>query len=75
MELAKALRANPHPKMKVRLKPGDFSLLREAVEQDGFPFSSEKDLEEKFNQLRGQYEPYALAIGEELMITLPPWIN
>jgi len=74
VELSRALQAIPREGAKSRLRPEDFSQLREAVERDRFPLLTGAETEEKFNQLRSQYEPYAVAIAEKLVVPLPPWM-
>jgi hypothetical protein len=73
-ELSRALHTSPYARKNSRMRPEDFSKLCEAVDLDGFPILAGKDAEEKFNQLRSEYEPQALAIAEKLMVNLPPWV-
>jgi hypothetical protein len=57
-----------------RLPPEDMVRLREMMTAAGLPLKETPETESRLQNLRGMYEPYANALGEHLLMTLPRWV-
>jgi len=58
-----------------RLSPEELALLREQLRKDGFVLTDGDGADQKLEQTRALYEPYALALADFLRLDLPPWIK
>lgn len=56
------------------LRPLDMAVLRAALADAGVPMRDGAEADHKFEKLRGMYEPYVKALGDRLMMPLPPWM-
>jgi len=66
----------PHPPgCGERLPAETLARLRERLAQTPTPLSDASDFFERLAALRAQYEPYALALADYLLIELPPWCH
>ena len=54
---------------------GELALLREQLRKDGFVLTDGDGADQKLEQTRALYEPYALALADFLRLDLPPWIK
>jgi hypothetical protein len=57
-----------------RLPSEDFLSLKRRLEAIGFPFEVGERAETELAAFRSGYEPFAFAIGQRLMMDLPPWL-
>jgi hypothetical protein len=58
-----------------RLDADQLLNLRRALKDHGLRVRESAQSEEKLTHMRSLYEPYAIAIAQNLFITLPPWIH
>jgi len=56
-----------------RMPPEELASLRQGLQEIGFPLSD--DGVAKLDELRQQYEPYAISLARYLRIDLPPWVR
>jgi hypothetical protein len=75
VDLAQLVNAQYDPLAPVRLDAEQLLKLRQALEEHGLQLLESAESEEKLKHLRSLYEPYALAMARNLLITLPPWIH
>jgi hypothetical protein len=75
VDLAQLVNAQYDPLAPVRLDAEQLLTLRLALQQHGLRLLESAESEEKLKHLRSLYEPYALAMAGNLLITLPPWIH
>jgi hypothetical protein len=74
IDLALTFRVAPHTPDPDRLPPESFRALCETLDQAGMPICRDKAAVAQLAQLRSQYEPYVNALGERLLLALPPWL-
>lgn len=74
VDLCQVFSAAPKPLPKDRLTPETLAKLRTKLLQHDMVLSTTAEAEEKLQELRGMYEPYAFALANHLSQTLPPWI-
>jgi hypothetical protein len=66
----------PYPRGQIeRLNSGLTDDIRRKLSENAIHIKSGPEFEQKLAYLRDTYEPYALAIANDLLITLPPWIH
>lgn len=75
VDLAQVVNAHYDPLAPERLDEEQRSKLEQAVQGHGLHFREAATSEETLEHLRSLYEPYALAMARNLLITLPPWIH
>jgi hypothetical protein len=75
VDLAQLVNAHYDPLDSVRLDDEQRSRLEQAIQDHGLHLREATKPEETLKHLRSLYEPYALAIARNLLITLPPWIH
>jgi hypothetical protein len=75
VDLAQLVNARYDPLAPGRLDAEQLVKLRQALIEQGVHFRQGAEPEEKLEQLRSLYEPYAIAMARNLFITLPPWIH
>jgi hypothetical protein len=75
VDLAQLVNAQYDPLAPVRLDAAQLLKLRQALQEHGLRLLESAESEEKLKHLRSLYEPYALAMARNLLITLPPWIH
>jgi hypothetical protein len=75
VDLSQLVNAQYDPFALDRLDQEQLSRLRLALLDHGLSPREAAKSEEKLAHLRSLYEPYALAIAHNLLITLPPWID
>ena len=56
-----------------RMPPEELASLRQGLQEIGFPLSDEGVA--KLDEIRRQYEPYAISLAQYLRIDLPPWVR
>jgi hypothetical protein len=72
-DLSQVLRAAPEFDAPDRLSQAELTALYEAVTAAGIDIDL-ASFRERLNALRKGYEPYAIALGHELLMELPPWM-
>jgi hypothetical protein len=75
VDLAQVVNAKYDPKADDRLPASELLRLRKILSEADLKLQDHAEAERKLAQLRSLYEPYALAIGRRLFITLPPWVH
>jgi Ion channel len=75
VDLAQLVNAGYDPLAPSRLDAEQLLKIRQALQEHGLRFSESVESEEKLKHLRSLYEPYAVAMARNLLITLPPWIH
>jgi len=75
VDLAQVVNARYDPAAPDRLPPPELVRLREALIARGLQVRQDAQAEQKLNSLRALYEPYAVAIGRNMAISLPPWVH
>ncbi len=63
----------PHEPQEDRLPPSDLLKLREVLAASNIHLLESQAANEKLAEFRGEYEPYANALAEFLLMDLPPW--
>jgi hypothetical protein len=72
---ARRVERDPEPRSRNRLTAEDLAELRSRLEGGGLHFEAEDGAEERLNELRSEYEPYAIAISRHLALELPDWVR
>jgi hypothetical protein len=75
VDLAQLISAQYDPLAPARLDGEQLLKLRQALQEHDLRPLESAESEEKLKHLRSLYEPYALAMARNLLITLPPWIH
>jgi hypothetical protein len=75
VDLAQLISAQYDPLAPARLDEEQLLKLRQALQEHGLRLPESAESEEKLKHLRSLYEPYAIAMARNLLITLPPWIH
>ena len=77
VDLALVLRAKPPDptKARERLSAEQFAKLRAAMESAGMQLREIGESEETLRKLRGTYEPFLHALGERLLLAVPPLLG
>jgi hypothetical protein len=58
-----------------RLAPEDLAEIRGRLRDLGLNLTDGERADAELARLRGQYEPYAIALAQHLRLELPPWIK
>jgi len=75
VDLTQTVGARYDPQAPNRLPPEEFARLRQKLAERGVKLKDSEAAEKKLAYLRAQYEPYAQAFAQRLVINLPPWIH
>ncbi|MBV9572761.1 MAG: two pore domain potassium channel family protein [Acidobacteriales bacterium] len=75
VDLAQVVNARYDPEVPDRLPPAELGRLRQHLSQRGLRLKEGPEFEQKLTHLRAMYEPYAHAMGRNLVIALPPWVH
>lgn len=75
VDLAQVVNARYDPGVPDRLPPAELERFRRELADRGVQIKDDPEQEQKLNQLRTLYEPYAQGVARNLLITLPPWIH
>lgn len=75
VDLAQVVNARYDANAPDRLSVEDLAQIRAELGAKGFVTHDDAAAEEKLQDLRNLYEPYAQAIARNLFIALPPWIR
>jgi hypothetical protein len=72
-DLSQVLRAAPQFDIPDRLSEAELAALIETLTAAGMTIDRDT-FRDRLKKLRRGYEPYAAALGEKLMMELPPWV-
>jgi hypothetical protein len=75
VDLVQLVNARYDPLAPSRLDAEQLLKIRQALQEHGLRLSESVESEEKLKHLCSLYEPYAVAMARNLLITLPPWIH
>ena len=75
VDLVQLVNTRYDPLAPSRLDAEQLLRIRQALQEHGLRLSESIESEEKLKHLRSLYEPYAVAMARNLLITLPPWIH
>jgi hypothetical protein len=73
VDLAQVVNAHYNPNEPDRLPATELARFRAYLAPLGLRIGSDQAFTETLTQLRALYEPYALAIGRNLFVNVPPW--
>jgi hypothetical protein len=74
VDLSQVFSAHPVQTKEDRLPAADLGHLRELLATAGVMPAPAEAADTKLRHLRGMYEPYAVALAEQLLTPLPPWL-
>jgi hypothetical protein len=75
VDLAQLVSVQYDPMAPDRLDAEQLAKLRQALREKNLRPQDAAKSEEKLAHLRSLYEPYAVAMARNLLVTLPPWIH
>ncbi len=77
VDLTRTFGLPPRPPATDRLSSGELEHLRSALRAAGLSLreGQGQEIEETLRRLRQTYEPYMNALGEFLLMPLPPWVS
>jgi hypothetical protein len=75
VELAQYFIPSPQVPASDRLPPSSLAVLRNMLAEAGVTLHEGAATEQRLRELRQMYEPYAQALSEYLLISLPPWFR
>src|SRR3984893_12455047 len=73
VDLAQLVNAQYDPTGSARLDAEQLAKLRQALQEHGLHSPDVAKSDDKLTYLRSLYQPYAIAMARNLLITLPPW--
>ena len=73
VDLAQVVNAHYSPRHPERLDSVELQKLRQELAQHGVTLNDAVGTEAKLADLRALYESYVAALGQRLLMTLPPW--
>jgi hypothetical protein len=74
VDLTQVFNTPPLPLPADRLPPKELVNLRAALARAGISLKDGTQADVELSRLRGMYEPYLNALGQHLLVTLPPWM-
>jgi hypothetical protein len=75
VDLAQVINAAYNPGAQERLTAEKLNEIRSRLAEKGLQLDSSLAAQEKLARLRMLYEPYVLAVAQNLYISVPPWIR
>jgi hypothetical protein len=75
VDLSRVFRLEPLPVDPDRLPPEQLAHLRTALGRAGLRLREGPEFDEKLRRIRSMYEPYMNALGQFLLMPLPPWVS
>lgn len=75
VELTQNFIISPPAPARDRLPPSSFTVLRKMLAEADVIIRADTASERKLSELRRMYEPYVQALGEYLLISMPPWFR
>jgi len=74
VDLAQIFASPPKKPPTQRLSKEDLSHLRQMLTAAGMPLRDGAAADERLEELRSLYEPYAYALGNHMLLKLPAWV-
>jgi ion channel len=74
VDLAQIFGASPHPCQTDRLPAPDLQRLQTMLAEAGVPLRDGSAAGKELSRWREMYEPFVNALGDQLLISLPPWM-
>jgi hypothetical protein len=74
VDLSQVIHAQYQSDFPNRLPAQELTLLRQKLSERGVRLKEGDEFEDKLETLRAMYEPYAVALADGLLITLPSWM-
>ena len=74
VDLSLVFLAEPHLNRHNRLPATALAELRAHLAESGLKLREGEEADEQLHKLRSMYEPYAIALGQHLKMTVPPWM-
>ncbi len=74
VDLSQVFRVRPVKDGPDRLPPPDLERLRAILAESGLHLRADDAALKQLTELRGMYEPYALALSRHLLMPLPTWL-
>ncbi|HWB09053.1 MAG TPA: potassium channel family protein [Pirellulales bacterium] len=75
VDLSLVLKVPPSAPAADRLPPDEFQRLRRLLAEAGVSFDDGSDVEKRLVELRAMYEPFAAALSQRLLFSLPPILS
>jgi len=75
VDIAQIFALHPPVRMRERLPAIEMARLREHLDRIGIAIEDRSAFDARLAQLRSEYEPYAQALADHLLIELPPFIH
>jgi hypothetical protein len=75
VDLSRIFRLEPRRNNPDRLPSAELTRLRQALGAAGLVLREGPEVDAKLHRLRGMYEPYMSALGQFLLMPLPPWVS
>lgn len=72
---ARRIESDPEPRSRTRLTADGLAELRSRLEGSGLHSDAGEEAAERLEELRAEYEPYAIAIARHLALDLPDWLT
>jgi hypothetical protein len=71
---ARRVKRDPEARARTRLTADGLRKLRSRLEGSGLHSDAGEEAAERLEELRDEYEPYAIAIARQLALALPDWL-
>src|SRR5262249_28218142 len=75
VDIAQIFSTAPKPLEEERLSPEELSDLRGRLSKVGLNLRNGDEADAELTGLRAKYEPYLKALGDYLLIDVPPWMT
>jgi hypothetical protein len=75
VDLSQVVNASYDPHSKDRLPDDGLAELRKYLANAGMRVKQDEAADQKLRKLRSLYEPYSEALGQRLLLSVPPWLR
>jgi len=75
VDLSQVVNASYDPHSKDRLPDEGLAELRKYLANAGMRVKQDEAADQKLQKLRSLYEPYSEALGQRLLLSVPPWLR
>jgi hypothetical protein len=75
VDLSQVVNASYDPHSKDRLPDEGLAELRKYLSNAGMRVKQDEAADQKLRKLRSLYEPYSEALGQRLLLSVPPWLR
>ena len=75
VDLSQVVNASYDPHSKDRLPDEGLAELRKYLANAGMRVKQDEAADQKLRKLRSLYEPYSEALGQRLLLSVPPWLR